>query len=206
MEDGYRHRRPAGEPHRVLHYDLARDLRGRRQGASCCEELLEVARVSAVPARPATGEQNQPRERPVENLTAECEQFLGGLLKSYSRRAASLAPPRGGDVPAGAPSRAARPPDHHLAALRARAGGASRRSSVPSPHRLSSHPRRADESWTLQAMTGSPAQPDPRPTRPSPSSGLLTQGYARGSGIPRLRLKEHPGSRMGLWTARGLHI
>ena len=41
-----------------------------------------------IPQRQATGDPDQPRDLPDEQLTVECEQFLGGLLNSYCRKAA----------------------------------------------------------------------------------------------------------------------
>ena len=41
-----------------------------------------------IPARQAPGGLTQPRDLPDEDLTVECEQFLGGLLNSYYRKAA----------------------------------------------------------------------------------------------------------------------
>jgi len=41
-----------------------------------------------VPARPRAGEPDQTRQLPEAELTVECEQFLGGLLNSYYRKAA----------------------------------------------------------------------------------------------------------------------
>ena len=41
-----------------------------------------------IPERQAIGEPDQPRDLPEQELTVECEQFLGGLLNSYYRKAA----------------------------------------------------------------------------------------------------------------------
>jgi putative transposase len=41
-----------------------------------------------IPERQASGEPDQTRGMPQEKLTVECDQFLGGLLNSYYRKAA----------------------------------------------------------------------------------------------------------------------
>jgi len=41
-----------------------------------------------IPERQATGAPDRPRDLPEGILTVECEQFLGGLLNSYYRKAA----------------------------------------------------------------------------------------------------------------------
>jgi len=60
----------------MLHGPLHRAVEGR---------LIIFNRI---PDRQATGDVGPIGRIPEEELTAECEQFLGGLLKSYHRKAA----------------------------------------------------------------------------------------------------------------------